>query len=106
MKKLFYKRDALIFLVMIVLVLAGFFAVWIYRSSGGDAVAVIEHNSVEIRRINLDKDVQSDIIFINDGDDCHVEIEVENGRIRVRSSSCPAAGLRIGEMRRCACRIA
>ena len=89
MRRLFYKRDALIFLVLLALVLAGFFAVWIYRSAGDGRTAVIEHNSVEIRRVNLDKDVQSDIIFINDGDDCHVEIEVESGRIRVRCSSCP-----------------
>lgn len=89
MRKLFYKKDIAIFLVLLVLVLAGFFAVWIYRSTGNSRIAVIEHKSVEINRINLDKVSQSDIIFINGGDGCRVEIEVQNGRICVRSSSCP-----------------
>lgn len=89
MRKLFYKRDILIVIALIVLALAGLTAVWIYRSSGNNSIAIIEHNSTEIQRINLDKVTQSDIIFIDDGKDCQVEIEVENGRIRVRSSSCP-----------------
>lgn len=89
MRKLFYKKDAVIILVLLLLVLVGFFAVWIYRSSGREKIAVIEHNSVEIQRINLDKVLQSDIIFINGGDGCRVEIEVQNGRICVRSSTCP-----------------
>lgn len=89
MRKLFYKKDSIIFLVLICLVLIGFGVVWLYRSAGNDKTAIIEHNSVTIERINLDKVTQSDIIFINDGKDCRVEIEVENGRIRVRSSSCP-----------------
>ena len=89
MRRLFYKKDALIFLVLILLVLAGISGVWIYRSRGNGRVAVIEHNSAEIQRINLDKVSQSDIIFIDDGDDCRVEIEVQNGRICVRSSTCP-----------------
>ena len=88
MRKLFYKSDILIFLALIVLVLAGLIAVWIYRSVGDSTTAIIEHNSTQIERINLDKVTQSDIIFIDDGKDCQVEIEVENGRIRVRSSSC------------------
>lgn len=89
MRKLFYKKDAVIFLVLLALVLVGFFAVWIYRQAGDSRIAVIEHKSIEINRINLDKAPQSDIIFINDDDGCHVEIEVQNGRICVRSSSCP-----------------
>ncbi len=89
MRKLFYKSDILIFLALLILVLAGFIAMWIYHSVGDSTTAIIEHNSTQIERINLDKVTQSDIIFIDDGRDCQVEIEVENGRIRVRSSSCP-----------------
>lgn len=89
MRKLFYKKDILIFLVLLVLVLAGLIAVWIYRSSADVTTAIIEHNSAEIERINLDKVTQSDIIFIDDGKDCQVEIKVEKGRICVLSSSCP-----------------
>ena len=89
MRKLFYKRDSIIFAILLCLALVGIVAVWIYRSGGDKAVAVVEHNAVEIHRINLDKVTQSDIIFINDGNNCQVEIEVENGRIRMRSSSCP-----------------
>ena len=89
MRRLFYKRDIVIFAVMLAVALLGLLGVYIHRSLAVGTVAVIEHNSVEIRRINLDKVAQSDIIFINDGDDCRVEIEVENGRIRVLSSSCP-----------------
>lgn len=89
MRKLFYKRDILIFIALIVLALAGLIAVWIYRSSANGKAAIIEHNSTEIQRINLDKITQSDIIFIDDGKNCQVEIEVEKGKIRVRSSSCP-----------------
>lgn len=89
MRKLFYKKDIVIILVLLVLVIVGFLLVWVYRSTGDSRTAVIEHNSAEIRRINLDKVSQSDIIFINDGDDCRVEIEVQNGRICVRYSSCP-----------------
>lgn len=89
MRKLFYKKDTVIFLVLLILVLVSSVAVWIYRSAGDSKTAIIEHNSSEIERINLDKVAQSDIIFIDDGKNCQVEIEVENGRIRVRSSSCP-----------------
>ena len=89
MRKPFYKSDILIFLALIVLVLAGLIAVWIYRSVGDSTTAIIEHNSTQIERINLDKVTQSDIIFIDDGKDCQVEIEVKNGKIRVSSSSCP-----------------
>ena len=89
MRKLFYKRDAVVFLVLIILVLACAAALWIYRTVGDSRIAVIEHNSIEIKRINLDKVAQSDIIFIDDDDDCYVEIEVQNGRICVRYSSCP-----------------
>ena len=89
MRKLFYKKDIVVCLVLLVLVLAGLIAVWIYRSSGENTTAIIEHNSTQIERINLDKVTQSDIIFIDDGKGCQVEIEVEKGRIRVRSSSCP-----------------
>jgi len=89
MRKLFYKKDIVIILVLLALVAVGFFCVWIYRSAADGVTAVIEHNCVEIQRINLDKVSQSDIIFIDDGDDCHVEIEVQNGRICVRYSSCP-----------------
>ena len=89
MRKLFYKRDGIILLILIGLVLIGLFSIWIYRSSGGKRTAIIERNSIIVERINLDKVIQSDIIFIDDGKDCQVEIEVEHGRIRVRSSSCP-----------------
>ncbi len=88
MRKLFYKKDAVILAVVLLLIAVGFAIVLLYRSAYGTQ-AVIEHNSVEIHRINLDKVSQSDIIFINDGDGCRVEIEVENGRARVLSSSCP-----------------
>ena len=89
MRKLFYKRDIVILLAVLCLIAAGFVATLLYRRAGGGTIAVIEHNSVEIQRINLDKVEHSDIIFIDDGKDCHVEIEVENGRTRVGYSSCP-----------------
>ena len=89
MRKFFYKRDVIIFLVILCLVLLSFLAIYIYRHSDSEKVAVIEHNSVEIQRINLDKIEHSDIISIDDGKNCQVEIRVENGRICVLSSSCP-----------------
>ena len=89
MRKLFYKRDTVILAILLGVVIICFVAVWLYRSGSENPIAIIEHNSVEIHRINLDKVTQSDIIFIDDGKGCRVEIEVENGRIRVLSSSCP-----------------
>ncbi|MBR5273268.1 MAG: NusG domain II-containing protein [Clostridia bacterium] len=89
MRKLFYKRDFVILAVILLVALIGMGTVWIYHNFTESTVVVIEHNSVEINRINLDKIEQSDIIFINDDDGCHVEIEVENGRARVLSSTCP-----------------
>lgn len=89
MRKLFYKRDIIILAVILFVALAGFFAVWIYHNVTEPTFVVIEHNSAEIRRINLDKIEQSDIIFISDGDGCCVEIEVADGRARVLSSTCP-----------------
>jgi hypothetical protein len=85
-KKHFFIGDIVVFLTILILAVASFFAA-ANRQPDDRPVAVITHKGVEIQRIDLSKVTERIVIRIDGKYD--ELIIAESGRIRFLESNCP-----------------
>lgn len=83
--RLLKKQDVV--LIAILLALAGCLAAWFQLRPAGTCVAVVEQDGQVIRRIDLDRQTQTEELAL--GGPYQVKLLVEPGAISFFSSTCP-----------------